>query len=349
MSWYARLVRPLYQWLVKTEPTRREIALATVFLLLLMATGTLGYGIIEGWYWLDGLYMTFITLSTIGFSEVRTLSAAGRVFTIVIGLIGIGAVAFIATRGAQLLLASELISKRHMTKRISQLNNHYIVCGYGRIGKRVAQDLYRAKKSFVVVEVNPNKVEEIVGTDFLYVHGNAEAEETLLEAGIRSAKGLILTLPEDSSNVFVTLTAREIRPDLFILVRTDTHHNERKLRRAGADKVVAAYEIGADRMAQVILRPNVDRFIEDVLQSEGLDLNMEEVRVQEGSSIADKSLAQSNFRQRFNAIVVAILDGNTKEMHFNPSAASTIKAGDILIVLGSDDMIRKLRLEGCSA
>ena len=204
-----------------------------------------------------------------------------------------------------------------MSKRISQLQDHYIICGYGRLGARVTHDLARARRSFVVVEVSPEKVENLVEQGFLFIHGNAENEEVLEEAGIRSAKGLILTLPEDSSNVFVTLTAREMNPGLFILARTDTHQNVPKLRRAGADKVVAAYEIGADRMAQVILRPNVDRFMEDVLKSEGLDLIMEEVPVNEGSMIAGHSLAESNFRQSFNTIVVAILESASNEMHWD--------------------------------
>ncbi len=348
MASLVEATRPLVKWLARSEATKREIVLASLFLAALLATGTVGYSIIEGWYWLDGLYMTFITLTTIGFAEVRKLSDAGRIFTIFIGLVGIGAVAFIATRAAQLLLTSEAISKRHMNKRISQLRNHYIVCGFGRIGKRVALDLRRAGMPFVVVEISPIKVEWLVEEDLLFVNGNAEDDEVLTAAGIDSAKGLILTLPDDSSNVFVTLTARELNPDLFIVARTDTHHNERKLRRAGANKVVAAYEIGADRIAQVILRPHVDRFVEDVLKSDGLDLIMEEVSVQDGSLLANQSLAESTFRQRFNAIVVAILDSETDEMQFNPNATSTIKAGDILIVLGSQDMINRLRTEGCS-
>ncbi len=345
----ARLARPFVDWLARTDPARREIVLATVFLAALMATGTFGYVLIEGWYWLDGLYMTFITLTTIGFSEVNKLSSGGRIFTILIGLVGIGAVAFIATRAAQIVLASELISKRHMKKRIEALQGHYIVCGYGRIGKRIAQDLHRAGERFVVVEIDDDAVEELVETHYLFVHGNAEHEDVLQRAGIAEARGLILTLPDDSSNVFVTLTARELKPGLFVLARTDTHHNERKLRRAGADKVVAAYEIGADRMAQVILKPHVDRFMEDVLLSESINLIMEEIKVGEGAPLAQKTLVEGNFRQNFNTIVVAIVDGADDRMHFNPSADTRIKSGDVLIVLGSPMMIEKLRQEGCSS
>jgi voltage-gated potassium channel len=349
MAGLSDLTRPLVSRLLNTESTRREIILAGIVLICLMGAGTIGYAVIEEWSFLDGLYMTFITLTTIGFSEVRTLSDEGRLFTIAIGLIGIGAVAFIATRAAQLLVVSEGIRERHMKNQIAQLKDHYIICGYGRIGSRIVQDLRRGGREFVVVEIKPEKIEGLVEQRLLHVGGNAESEDVLRVAGIERAAGLILTLPEDSANVFVTLTARELRPDLFILVRTDTQQNARKLKRAGANKVVAAYEIGADRMAQVVLRPNVDRFVEDVLKTDGFDLSMEEVRVQAGSTLAGRSLSESQFRQRFDAIVVAILDSDNAEMSFNPAAQTVLKPGDILIVLGNREMISRLIREGCTA
>lgn len=326
---------------------RRELLLANLFLVGLMVVGTLGYMLIEQWAWHEALYMTFITLSTIGFREVHEMSVAGRMFTMFVGLAGIGSVAFIATRSVQLLLSSGALRQRQMTKMIHKLENHYILAGYGRIGSRVAQDLKRNKTPFVIIENNAEKSELLDSRDMLYIRGDAEQEETLIKAGIERAKGLILTLPEDRANVFATLVARELNPDLFILVRTDTHLNRRKLIRAGADKVVSPYEIGADRMAQVILRPNVDRFFEQVLQAETLNYTMDEVVVEEGSSLAGSSLADANFRQRFEAIVVAIMDGKTLELSFNPSPSRTINAGDTLIVMGNLDVISTLKKDGC--
>lgn len=305
--------------------------------------------LIEGWSLGDSLYMTFITLTTIGFAEVHELSNPGRVFTVVIGLFGIGSVAFVATRTAQVLLNTRAFRLRHVLKMVHSVSDHYILAGYGRIGNRIAQDLRRNDVPFVIIEVSPQKVEAILKQDMLFVQGNAEEDESLLQAGIQRAKGLILTLPEDRANVFATLVARELNPDLFIMVRTDNQSNKRKLIRAGADKVVAPYEIGADRMAQVLLRPHVDRFMERVLHAGALNHSMDEVLVQPNSALAGKSLAGSNFRQRFDAIVVAIMDSDTLNMTFNPGAHETIKPNDTLIVMGSTEMIARLRTEGCSA
>ena len=326
---------------------RRELLLANIFLAGLLLVGTIGYMLIEQWAWHEALYMTFITLTTIGFREVHEMSVAGRMFTMFVGLAGIGSVAFIATRSVQLLLSSGALRQRQMTKMIDKLENHYILAGYGRIGSRVAQDLKRNRTPFVIIENKAEKSELLDSRDMLYIRGDAEQEETLIKAGIERAKGLILTLPEDRANVFATLVARELNPDLFILVRTDTHLNRRKLIRAGADKVVSPYEIGADRMAQVILRPNVDRFFEQVLQAETLNYTMDEVVVEDGSSLAGASLADANFRQRFEAIVVAIMDGKTLELSFNPSPSRTINAGDTLIVMGNLDVISTLKKDGC--
>jgi len=334
--------------LAPSDTARRDLLLANLLLLTLLAVGTLGYGVIEGWPPLDALYMTFITLTTIGFSEVHELSAAGRILTIVIGLTGIGTVAFIATRSAQILLASERLLRRQMTRTIQHTRDHYIIAGLGRIGARIAQDLDRHGVPYVVIEKNEAKLERLDAVSPLYVIGDAEEEDTLLAAGIDRAAGLILTLPEDSSNVFVTLVARELRPDLFVLARTEKHENRRKLLRAGVDKVISPYEIGADRMAQVILKPNVDRFMERVLQTGALSLVIEEVKVQDGSLVSGKTLSESQFRQRFDAIVVAIMDAGTQNMEFNPSSTVVIKPDDLLIVLGSGEMIERLRTEGCS-
>ncbi len=334
--------------LSRSDSARRDLLLANLLLLSLLAVGTIGYSAIERWSVLDSLYMTFITLTTIGFSEVHELSAFGRLFTIVLGLLGIGTVAFIATRSAQILLTSHRLHLRQMKKMIQQTRDHYIICGLGRIGARIAQDLERQQVPYVVIEQNEQKLERLASPSTLYVCGDAEQEETLLAAGIERAKGLILTLPDDSANVFVTLVARELKPDLFVLARTDKHQNRRKLLRAGADKVISPYEIGADRMAQVILKPNVDQFMERVLQTGALNLVMEEVQVSEGSLIAGRTLSESQFRQRFDAMVVAIMDNATLSMDFNPGPTVVIKPNDLLIVLGSGEMIDRLRREGCS-
>lgn len=326
---------------------KREIFVAGLALLLLVIVGTVGYELIEEMSALDGLYMTFITLTTIGFSEVHPLSDGGKVFTILISIFGIGIVAFVATRTAQVLVRYQTLQQRFMQRKIDRLRGHYVVCGYGRLGQRIIADLAEAERDFVIIERDQERIEIIEAAGFLYVEGDAEEESTLREAGIEQAKGLVLTLPEDSANVFVALTAKELHPDVFTLARTNQNRNTPKLLRAGVDKVISPYEIGADRMAQVILRPYVDQFMEKVLHVDALDLRMEEVRVEAGSLLDGRSLAQSDFRKRFNAVVIALLNEDTNEWRFNPSPTASMEAGDILIVLGDHDMIKRLRNEGC--
>ena len=328
---------------------RRDLIVANLFLIGVVAFGTLGYTVIEGWPWQDSLYMTFITLTTIGFAEVHQLSSSGRFFTILVGLTGIGSVAFIATRTAQILLNTQSFRHRTMMKMVNTLSDHYVLAGFGRIGHRIAQDLHRNEVPFVIIEASPSKAGSLESSGMPYIQGDAEDETVLQTAGIARAKGLILTLPEDRANVFATLVARELNPDLYILVRTDTHLNKRKLVRAGADKVVAPYEIGADRMAQVLLRPNVDRVMERVLMASAMNFNMDEVEVQENSALAGKTLVEAEFRQRFDAIVVAIVNGSSLNITFNPGPNETIMPNDTLIVLGSNEMIERLKKDGCTA
>jgi voltage-gated potassium channel len=336
------------EWLARMDGPKREIFVAGFALVLVVLIGTVGYGVLEGMTWLDGLYMTFITLTTIGFGEVNPLSGPGKVFTIAISIFGIGIVAFMATRTAQVLVRYQRLQQRFMTRKIERLEDHYVICGYGRLGRRIAADLADAGLDFVVIERNEERVVEIEETGWLVIEGDAEDEDVLRSAGIERARGLILTLPEDSGNVFVSLTAKELRPGIFTLARTNEHKNTRKLLRAGVDKVISPYEIGADRMAQVILRPHVDEFMEKVLHVGALDLRMEEVRIEAGSLLDGKTLAESDFRGRFNAVVIAFLNEDTGEWRFNPSPTVPMQRGDILIVLGDAEMIERLRTEGAS-
>ena len=336
------------RWLARMDPSRREILLAGLSLLVLFAIGTAGYVLLENWTVADGIYMTFITLSTIGFQEVHTLSAAGRFFTLGLGVTGIGLLSFVAVRSAQLFFASERLHERRMMKRIRDLSDHYIVCGHGRVGQRLAEDLHREGKKVVVIDIDEDVIADLHETGYLYMAGDAEEEDVLRTAGIDRARGLILTLPQDSSNVFVALTAREMNPDLFILARTVDHDNRSKLLNAGADKVIAPAEVGADRMAQVVLRPHTDEFLEHVLHTNALSRQIDEVQVHERAPLAGQTLAESNFRQQFEAIVIGIIDAETGTMTFNPPPAERIDAGDILIVMGETDVIDALRARVCT-
>jgi voltage-gated potassium channel len=347
MRFFRAIRQRIYAWLIDLGQTRREILIASCFLILLLIIGGFAYSWVEGWPWIDGFYMTFITLTTIGFTEVHALSNAGRLVTVFIGVTGIGIATFVIARFAQLLLVSDRLQRRHMQEQIDRLDDHYIICGYGRVGHRLAEDLFRANRPFVVIDVNEDVIKDEMIDGMLYLAGDAEDDEALRAAGIDRAEGVIVALPDDSSNVFVTLTVRELNPDIYILARTVDHKNRSKLLNAGADKVIAPSEVGADRMAQVILRPNVDQFMENVLHTGALSLQIEEVQVSEGAPLDGETLAGSTFRQQFDAVVIGIIDSDTREMKFHPGPSDLIEAGDILIVIGDREMIRRLRDEGC--
>ncbi len=331
------------------EPENHGLLLATVFLTVWLAFGTVGYAALEEWPLMDALYMAFITLTTIGFGEIHTLSTAGRLFTIVFAFVGIGSVAYVAARWKRLLLASQLMRQRQRARRIRSMRDHFIMCGYGRIGRQVAADLLAADRTIVVLDTSVELTRELHEQGVPAIHGDATDEDILIAAGITRARGLITALPADSMNVFVTLVARELNGELFILARTNDERNRRKMLQAGATHVVAPSNVGALRMAQVILRPNVDRFLSHIMKANDLGLIMEEVRVEPGSFLAGKTLSEAKFRQHFDAIVVTVIRGADMEMRFNPGSQARIHGGDMLIVLGNHEMVARLEKEGCSA
>ncbi|MCW9707000.1 potassium channel family protein [Fodinibius salsisoli] len=328
-----------------------RIVLAFIILAIIFFVGSVGYHFVEGMNFFDGFYMTFITITTIGFSELTNLSAGGRVLTMILFLMGIGVISYIASQTTQLIFESEIFRKRAMKKQLQKMNQHYIVAGYGRIGHRIAEVLQEAGIPLVVVENRESSIERIRNNQLLYVAGDAQDETVLKEAGIERARGLICTLSRDQDNVFVTLIAREINQNIFILVRTNQHQNTKKIIRAGADKVISPYEIGADRMANVILRPNVDQFINRIQSGSSAnqvqDHVFDEVKVFEGSEFDGTTLAEAQIRQKYFVVIIAIIPDNGDNIRFNPGSKDHISAGDSLIVLGDVERIKHLREEGC--
>ena len=326
---------------------RREVLLGTLAVGVLIGLGMVGYMLIEGWAVMDAFYMTAITLTTIGFGEVQPLSDGGRLFTAGLAFVGIGTFATIATRVVQILIISDVLRQRAMQRRIDRLSGHYVIAGFGRLGQRIVRDLTTAGRDVVVVDQRDDRAEELEAAGIPHVQGDAEDEATLRAAGLERAAGLVLVLPQDAANVFVALTAREVQGDgLFIVARTNEQTSLNKLLRAGADKVISPLEIGADRIAQTILRPRVDRFMEQVLGVGALDFDLEEVTIEAGSLLDGKSLAEVDFRRRFDAVVVGVLRAETAEWRFNPDARLALAAGDALIVLATAEQIRKIRTDG---
>jgi voltage-gated potassium channel len=318
-------------------------------LLLILLVGAVGYSIVEGMTFFEGFYMTFITITTIGFGEVRHLSSYGRLLTMVISVMGIGVLAYLATHSTQLILETLFFKDRLLKNRIKKMENHYIICGYGRIGRKIVEELVAMKLPVVVVENNDLMIDVLSKSNINYIRGNAQKEEMLIDAGIAKARALICTLSRDEDNVFVTLVARELNPDLFILVRTNHLHNSKKILRAGADKVISPYDIGADRMAKVIIKPYVDMFLDRLTKGDSEDNAFDEIMITEKSTYVNKTLGEINLRQKYDILIVAVIpNDNPDKFIFNPGASYKFGIGDILIALGQATQIKAIRVEICN-
>lgn len=323
------------------EELRKKLLISLTMITFIVAFGTIGYMTIEGWNFLDSIYMTIITLASVGYKEVRELSENGRVFTIFLIIGGVGTVLFALNNGAKIILEGEfreIFGRSRLEKKIKELKGHYIVCGYGRMGRIICRELKEKNKRFVVIEKTPERTER---EDVLMLQGDATKDEILKEAGIERAKGLISVLPTDAENLYVVLSARELNPDLFIVARAGEEGSEQKLIRAGANRVVSPYHIGGLRIAHTVLKPAVVDFIEFATRSGNIDLQMEEIVVKDGSRIAGQTLDECGIGRELGIIIVAIQRAGG-EMKFNPTFRTTIKAGDILIALGETSKLKRL-------
>jgi len=321
----------------------RKVFLSLISLSLLIISGCVGYVLIEGWMPFDALYMTIITIATVGYREVFELSRAGKIFTIFLIIFGAGTIAYTLGSMFQFMVEGQLralLGRKKLQKQISNLKGHYIICGFGRIGRLISRDFATKPLPFIVVEQNPERCRRLEAEGYLFVEGDATNDEILEQTGIRRAKGLITAVTSDSANVFITLTARGINPDLFILARASDDGADLKLIRAGANKVVSPYVIGATRMAQAILRPSVVDFIDIATGTESLELQLEEILVVQDSLLVGKTLINSSIRKDLGIIIVGIKKGD--HMSFNPSPTTEIEPGDILITLGEPPSIKNL-------
>jgi voltage-gated potassium channel len=317
-----------------------KIIMALVVMVLI---GVTGFHLIEGFSLVDSLYMTVITLSTVGYGEVSPMSPAGRMFSVFLIIAGVSLVTYTVGTLTRLLIEGEmqqLFGRRRIMTKIAKLKDHYIICGYGRIGQMVAKEFQQRPIPFVVIENDEAKIHRMPA-NFPVVVGDASDEETLIAAGIERAKGLVTVLHSDASNLFVTLSARDMNPSLMIIARYEEERTKNKLMRAGADKVVSPYIIGGTRMAMAVLRPAVIDFIDLATQSESLGLQMEEVLVPEGSPLIGIPLKNSSIRSRLDVIIVAIKKPSG-HMVFNPSATTVLSKGDRMIAIGESDQLAKL-------
>ena len=328
---------------------KSNIITVTIFLVLLLLIGTSGYMVInQNWDWLDALYMTFISFSTVGFREVGNLTSAGRIFTMVIILFGIVIISMLSASVTSWFVQNELLLKRKkqlMMKQIAQLKDHIILCGAGETGKTVIKELVHAKKDFVIVEENMEVIESLQEhyPSLLFVHGDATKDEILEEANIKQAKGLISALSMDADNLFVVVSARALNPNMTIISRAVDPSTEDKLYKAGANYVISPNMVEGTRMASVLLRPTVVSFIEVMMRGgEDLSFRMEEIDIPQDSSLIGKTLQQARIPQRTGLIVIAIKKGKDSRWLFNPSSSHLLELNDRLIVLGDSEKMDKL-------
>ncbi len=326
----------------------RNLILIVIFFVVIVLGGSFGYIVFEDMGFWESMYLTSMTITTVGYGDIVPLHPQGKVFTVFLVFTGVGLVLYAFSKFAEAMVEGGLrniLERRKMKKKVANLRDHYIVCGYGRIGKVICQILKDNGRPFVVIENDEDEIKNIEAEGYYELLGEASDDDMLLAAGIKNALGLIAVVSSDADNVFITLTARGLNPALFIMARSSgTPGADTKLLRAGASKVISPYYIGARRMAQLIVRPTVIDFIDLTMHAGELGLRMEELLVTEKASFSDKKLMDSGIRQKHDIIVVAI-KREGEEMLFNPRPDTTILVGDILVVLGGHNQISALEGE----
>jgi len=319
----------------------RGPAIAAVLLAAVVVIGTIGYVVLEGWGWFDAFYMTIMTVTTTGGGEVRSLNVAGKWWTIIVVTFGFAALTFTLLTLLQYVIEGRLIeavSQRRMRRRVAKMEGHYVLCGYGRVGREVARNFLAEKIPFAVIDINPDSLVRAENEGLTVVNGDAAHVETLKAAGVERARGLITCIDSDENNVYVTLSARVLNPKLFIVARANRDDTEPKLRLAGANRIISPYTIGGRRIASLAMRPTAVEFVDTVLAANNGELLLEDFKIAENSTCIGRTvsaLAPNNDE----AIVLAIKrDGR---MYFRPSDTQ-LAAGDEIVVAGPPDGIRAL-------
>jgi voltage-gated potassium channel len=323
---------------------KRQFLPLVGLLLGVLAFGVAGYYFIEGWSFLDSLYMVAITLTTVGFGEVQPLSNTGRIFTILFLLVGVVGVAYTLSAVGEYILTSnagQQLRKRRVKRMIERMRDHVVVCGYGRVGQNAVSSLLNSGQTIVVIERDERIAEQILEAEIPVIIGDATQDDTLRQAGIESAKGMIVSAGDDSVNLFIVLSARTLNPELYIVARSVNSENELKMRRAGANRVVSPYQLGGRYMANVLTRPHVTEFIGTVTLDSGIELWMEELKIGNDSSLAGHTVVEADLRRRTGVTLVALLR-ESKGATLMPDENTQLEVGDELIVLGTREQLTEL-------
>ncbi|SVB22631.1 uncharacterized protein METZ01_LOCUS175485, partial [marine metagenome] len=318
-----------------------------LYFVVLAAVGSIGFYVIGGdqWSWIDSLYMTIITLSTVGYGEVHTLTGAGKIWSILIIIFGVSGIGALIRTLNEEFIQLELFRKNTMMKTISKLKNHYVICGYGRMGAVIAKELQEKNLEFVIIENNEQKVEIIRSKGLFCVNGDATSEETLQDARVDKAVGVAVVLDTDQDNLFVTMSMKTTNPDLFILSRCAKEDNQSKLIRAGANKVVNPYTAGGHRMAEILSKPQVEDSI-SVVSPKHSDLNLilDEISLKDLTRYDGVLIKDSNIREEFDVIIVGIIK-ETGESMVNPSPDTVLKSKYTILLMGESDNMDRFKAE----
>ena len=320
------------------NPFRRLIP-SLILLFAVVIVGTIGYRLIESWSFLDALYMVIITLFTVGFQEVHALSPFGKVFTILIIVAGVGVAVYAGTQLVEIIIEGEILGygrRRKMDKKIKDMKNHYIICGYGRTGHQVGAEFDAARVPYVVVDQKHEIEEQLGPRDIPYLVGDITSDDNLVEAGIKSARGLIAAADSDVANLYVTLSARVLNPNLYIVARASEIESENKLMMAGANRVIAPYFISGKRMAALATRPVTSDFLDMVMHGESLEFSLNEVTIPDTSPLINKTISEAEIRHKSGALVLAIRRAGGS-FDLQPDSSSIIEKGDTFVVIGTQE------------
>lgn len=315
-----------------------------IILLIILSVGVAGYTLIEGWSFIEATYMVVITLFTVGFKEVHELSTLGRILTMIIIVSGVGTALYAVGQIGEIIVEGQIFGyrrRKRMERKIKEMKDHYIICGFGRVGHQVAEEFANAGMPYVVIDAKPETADELEPRGIPYVVGDVTSDKNLEEAGIKRAKGLIASADSDTANVFVTLAARALNRDLYVVARAGDIDAGEKLKMAGANRVISPYFISGRRMAALAIRPVASDFLDTVMHGEHLEFSLREIIVPDKSPLINKSLEDAKIRQKSGATVLAIRkpDGG---FNLQPLAMSKIEKGDILVVIGAQEQLELL-------
>ncbi len=329
------------------QQTLHQYLRLSVVPLFIIVIGSAGYMVLEDWSLSDAVYMTIITLSTVGFGEVSEMSQEGRTFTSVLILIGVGSFAFVFTSIAQAVVAGQVSGawqKRKLEKKLRQMRNHYIICGYGRVGAKLVEQLQAQDRDVLIIDRDPETETEITGDNTYFLHGDAVRETTLREAGIERAAGISFCLPSDADNLFGVLSARNLRQDIHIAVRAQTVHSEDKMRFAGANTVINPTSIAGHSMAMHLIQPNAVKVFEFLTIAGAQGYVLESIAIGDGPQFVNKQLGELQIQKKFGLTLLQILRQD-KTVVPVVDGTTTLESGDTLLVMGTQDGVSRF----CSA